>query len=340
MELSRGQEEYLLELLNAEYTIAPEYRQGIKDAVSKYSGCTYDDDDLEFLVDNPQSLSAIMRLNTTDSLPIFKKYFTLWCNMLEYNIFDTDTMMVATIINPDPTSREKLLQIIDNDDHYQINPVPEIRYMNAPRSLEALSNYTNHSGPIVSAFTYQTFYHLMTSFLTFAEEGENHFAPAATAQADYPTRLAEAITYSLSRQSSWQDLRQKALQLPLISSTYVFNDRSQGLILPSNIEFINYLNAQPFKKPKTRQTAPAESPFGFIDRLFKPNIVKPKGFKLPVLAPNPFIANKRYKGTAMPNHSHSGPFTKTTASKMPPPKKKQSRFNVTPPFTFSPFKRR
>ena len=113
MELSRGQQEYLLALLSAEYTIPEPYRDSVKEAIERYSTTQYTDDELDFLLSTPQSLAAVLLLNTTDSLQTFARYFALWANCMEYNALDGNSLMEATLINPDPTSRQKLLQIID-----------------------------------------------------------------------------------------------------------------------------------------------------------------------------------------------------------------------------------
>ena len=67
MELTRGQQEYLLELLSAEYTIPEPYRDSVKEAIKRYSSAQYSDDELDFLLSAPQSLAAVLLLNTTDS---------------------------------------------------------------------------------------------------------------------------------------------------------------------------------------------------------------------------------------------------------------------------------
>ena len=280
MELTRGQQEYLLELLSAEYTIPEPYRDSVKEAIKRYSSAQYSDDELDFLLSAPQSLAAVLLLNTTDSLQAFARYFALWANCIEYNALDGNSLMEATLINPDPSSRQKLLQVIDTGDHYQVVPAPELRYMPNPRQQETLNLEQSPTrrlkpAPLASALSYRTLEGLMHEFLSYADQ--NDVLPTANRQQnpqDYLYRLEQELQRTASKQFSWSDLRQQALQLPLINSTYQWNDRQDGLIVPSNIAFINHLNALPVKghhntipvqQSRPTQAAPA-SPFRVIDQ--------------------------------------------------------------------------
>ncbi len=282
MELSRGQQEYLLALLSAEYTIPEPYRDSVKEAIERYSTTQYTDDELDFLLSTPQSLAAVLLLNTTDSLQTFARYFALWANCMEYNALDGNSLMEATLINPDPTSRQKLLQIIDTGDRYQVVPAPELRYMPTPRQQETLELEQNPTrrikpAPLVSALSYRTLDGLMREFLTYADQKD--VLPAAGERQDgkdYLYRLDQELQRTASKQFTWSELRQQALQLPLVNSTYQWSDRQDGLIVPSNIAFINHLNALPAKghhtsasaQPKRPAQAAPASPFRLIDQFF------------------------------------------------------------------------
>ncbi len=336
MELSRGQQEYLIELLSGEYLIDEQWREPLKYAIAQHSTCIYDDDELEFLVSSPQSLSAVMRLNTTSSLDIFSKYFALWLNALEYNALDTNSLMEATIVNPDPTSRQKLLQILDIGEDYQIVAVPEIRYMTTPRANDKLSDESMHERrlrpiPIVSAFSYNTFRQLLEAFLTFAQKGEDLLNPFSRANAlEYARDLEDALAYTYENQSTWQKLRQRSLELPNINSTYLFPQREQGLMLPGNIEFINYLNAQPPKQTisKTHSTSQNHA-FSSIDRLLMQNPLSQFKLNAPKL---PSFAFFRPKNSVAPTvaqqHFNGKNFfnLKTPSFKAPSVHLKQQRF--------------
>lgn len=316
MELSRGQQEYLLELLSAEYTIPEPYRDSVKEAIQRYSTTSYTDEELDFLMSTPQSLAAVLLLNTTDSLQAFARYFALWTNCMEYNALDSNSLMEATLINPDPTSRQKLLQVIGTGDHYQVVPAPELRYMPTPRQQEALALEQSPTrrlkpAPLASAFSYRTLEDLMHEFLTYADQKD--VLPAAGERQDpknYLYRLDQELQRTASKQFTWSDLRQQALQLPLVNSTYQWNDRQDGLIVPSNIAFINHLNALPAKghhastttqpkRPAQTQAAPA-SPFRFIDQfiaqLSPRRMMKNLGqMRPPKLPPFPFPAPNKQR---------------------------------------------
>lgn len=363
MELSRGQQEYLLELLSAEYVIPQKYRDSLKAAIKRYATVNYTDEELDFLLDTPQSLAAVLLLNTTDSLETFARYFALWANCVEYNALDANSLMEATLINPDPSSQQKLLQIIDTGEQYQVIPAAELRYMSKPRPQERLSTEPNPTrrlmpSPMASALSFRSLEGLMEEFLSFADQ--KAIAPSATRQLDsedYVAYLEKELARTQSTQYTWSQLRERAMQLPLISSTYQWIDRLQGLIVPSNIAFINHLNALPIKshRPTTVRPAQSSSPFQKVDQLmaqFSPKrlmqnlrTLRPPrlpAFPFPGQHQHSYPPNNGYNhaahhmnaptyaapnddltiaSTALPNTPHSEPATFTTNSKMPPSKK-------------------
>ena len=303
MKLSNGQKEYLLELLSGEYFLPAEYRPYLKEAINRYSTCRYSSEDLDFLTGLPISLTADLYLNNSSSLNSFIKRFALWLNVLEYNIYDDSPKTIAFLLNPDPSSAQKLLQIISDQENIQVISVAPIQFQAQTRSNPAITTISGerrlHTPALACIWDYQQINELLADFLTFANQNPGKIPGDYS---NYLDMLESSLNRTKKMRFSWLNLRSKAQNFAQISPDYVFAQRSLGLIMPSNLEFINLVNSQA-QAPKPKPQAPAfTNPFAPEIRLFqkfKSNL------KLP--APQAFSA----KAPGMNTFKLPSPFSKS-----------------------------
>lgn len=312
MELNQGQRNYLLELLNCEYIIPTEYYPSMASAIARYATANYTNEEIDFLLQTPQSPSATLMLNTTKSLPAFARSYALWLNCLEQNIYENNPLVESILLNPDPTSKAKLLQVIrhenENGYQYQIIPASNMIYTNRPRPQEEpLTPYDSNRRlkptPLISTWTNETAQSLLADFLNFAGHSQ-FFQQSPTSRENQQNQMSDNSNGILPKQLSWQELRNRSRLLLTMNSTYVSPDQEQGLITPSNISFINYLNTQPLKKTPPRKVsrpAPKSAPPGRLFQQLKatlPNIKQ---------SMKPFISSRRNNSRPLhykKNHSN------------------------------------
>ena len=178
--------------------------------------------------------------------------------------------------------------------------------------------------------------------------------------------MEKELQRTSAQQYTWSELRERAQQLPLVANTYQWSKRSEGLIVPSSIAFINYLNALPAKTHHHTTARPQQtgyaSPFHTVDQVMaqlspKRLLQNLRNLRPPRLPAFPFPGQpKPYHGHhssgmtpphdaayysepsdltaasgAMPNSPHSEPATFSSASKMPPAKKVHRTMPQPPP---------
>ncbi|MEQ6050779.1 hypothetical protein U2I53_17120 [Lysinibacillus capsici] len=128
MNISIGQREYLLEILNYEYVIPNEFHGCIKDAMKKYAtNSRYSEATIDSMLKKPQSMATSIGAIRDNNLSLFRGKFAEWLACIEYNALKNKGIVLMTIINPDPTSKADLLHIIKKGDKYEAIPGPDIK---------------------------------------------------------------------------------------------------------------------------------------------------------------------------------------------------------------------
>ena len=262
MRLTKGQMEYMLELLSGEYFLPKEYQIYVKDAVKHYGIRRYSEEELDFLVSLPQSLTADFYLNQA-SFKQFCQRFLLWVNVLEYAIYDERTDTIAFLPNPDWSSPYKLFKITCQKENIQIVAVPLIALTNTSKAKIAKTNKNGHF--LTSHWEEEQIRELLEDFLAFAKRNTLKIPHDGS---DYLSILEDNIKRTKEMRTSWLKLRENAPCFTQIEPNYTFSQRDLGLITPSNIEFISLLNSR--SKTRQRQNAPAvTNPFAPEIRLLQ-----------------------------------------------------------------------
>jgi hypothetical protein len=128
MNISIGQREYLLEILNYEYVIPNEFHACIKDSIKKYATKSrYSEATIDSMLKKPQSLATSISAIRENNLSFFRGKFAEWLACIEYNALKNKGIVLMTIINPDSTSKADLLHIIKKGDKYEAIPGPDIK---------------------------------------------------------------------------------------------------------------------------------------------------------------------------------------------------------------------
>ncbi|MCJ0931914.1 hypothetical protein MST22_12200 [Virgibacillus halodenitrificans] len=128
MNISIGQREFLLEILNYEYVIPNEFHVCIKDAIRKYATNTrYSEATIDSMLKKPQSMATSIGAIQDNNLSLFRGKFAEWLACIEYNALKNKGIVLMTIINPDSTSKADLLHIIKKGDKYEAIPGPDIK---------------------------------------------------------------------------------------------------------------------------------------------------------------------------------------------------------------------
>jgi len=128
MNISIGQREYLLEILNYEYVIPNEFHVCIRDAIKKYAtNSRYSEATIDSMLKKPQSIEASIGAIRDNNLSLFRGKFAEWLACIEYNALKNKGIVLMTIINPDSTSKADLLHIIKKGDKYEAIPGPDIK---------------------------------------------------------------------------------------------------------------------------------------------------------------------------------------------------------------------
>jgi len=329
MKLSLGQKDFLLELLYGEYTCCPTNQYALRQAIARYATVNYSEAELDFLTQRPQSFSAMFYYSGANA-SLLQKHFMLWLNLLEYNLCDHRKETLFYCINPDPTGKEKLFRAIRKQDDVLFIPSKPLYFSKIPRdSLEI----TNDSSPLRSCFDLACCNELFQAFLNIA----NHTTLDLSAMQDLALSadyLKNESDYTQNYLCSWQELCQKTQKLFTIAPNYCFSAKENGLLLPSDIAFLAFLNTKKRHKspvPITASPVPQLLPFSFFKRIkqatsflsvqapqhIKPKITKQHMFfapaifsqKSPVIAP-PFPFRKPKHCTPHRNvcrYDHSAP---------------------------------
>lgn len=196
MSLTAGQKQYLLELFSHEYVLTAEQQPAVRQAICRYATTVYDQQELDFLLSLPQSPAICLYYQCGRQR--FARQYALWLNCLEHSIFQELEGLEAILVNPDPTSSEKLLAVIRQEEEaLEVLPLPQLKFSNQPQSAGC------------SRWTLQEARASMGQFLQYAYKGAN-------CQAD-----AEALT--------WCDFLQQARLFPMVKETYIFTAYGQGL---------------------------------------------------------------------------------------------------------------
>lgn len=202
MSLTAGQQEYLLEMLSHEYVLSAQQQPLIRQAICRYATTVYDQNELDYLVSMPQSPAACLYYQC--SKQSFARQYGLWLNCLEHAIFQEIDGLQAILLNPDPTSSEKLLAILSqNNGQEEVIPLPQLKF----------SKQQQVAG--CSRWTLQECRYSMQQFLQFAHQG------TACLQ-------AEPLT--------WSDLLQQAHLFSLVKPSYTFVSADKGIARPSNYQ--------------------------------------------------------------------------------------------------------
>lgn len=128
MNISIGQREYLLEILNYEYVIPNEFHVCIKEAIKKYAtNSRYSEATIDSMLRKPQSMATSIGAIRDNNLSLFRGKFAEWMACIEYNALKNKGIVLMTIINPDSTSKADLLHIIKKGDKYEAIPGPDIK---------------------------------------------------------------------------------------------------------------------------------------------------------------------------------------------------------------------
>jgi hypothetical protein len=128
MDISVGQREFLLEILNYEYVIPNEIHVCIKDAIKKYAtNSRYSEATVDSMIKKPQSMATSIVAIRDNNLSLFRGKFAEWLACIEYNALKNKGIVLMTIINPDSTSKADLLHIIKKGDKYEAIPGPDIK---------------------------------------------------------------------------------------------------------------------------------------------------------------------------------------------------------------------
>lgn len=229
MQLTSGQQEYLLELLSYEYVIPEEYSEAVKNAIRRYATASYTDEELDFLVSSPQSLAALLSYHSPRQMQAFANQYALWLNCLEQSIYQDDPTLEAIIINPDPTSDQKLLAVHQKEDTYQVNPVPQLMFS---------AGENQHRSLYHSQWSYQDAMKSLEHFMDYAHQEQRY------------SQLE-------SRTLSWPQLFQQAKLFTMVKDGYVFADKAMGLLTPSNLQFLQQLaGTLQSQRPKTAKSRP------------------------------------------------------------------------------------
>jgi len=293
MRLSCGQKEYLLELLYGEYYLQEEYHSLLFDAIHRYAIRKYTNEEIQLLCKNHQSLTSALYLKHT-TFSDFRRFFYLWLNLLEYNICIDDKKTITCVLNPDPFSKVKLLRLIKNNGSLYLLPLTPIHYSQTARKnlLLPQAQLQNNTSPLLSFLTQQDAETLLRQFLTIAKN--THLASNySLCGEDYLQYLAEQFACTQKYIFSWSTLYQKAQHLFTIDENYLFTQKEQGLLLPSNIHFLNTVNAHTAPRHHTNIS---NSPKTFFTNPLLLQKLKsalchppalPCSFKLPPQAPQP-----------------------------------------------------
>lgn len=197
MSFTAGQHQYLLELLSHEYVLTADQQPVVRQAICRYATTVYDQAELEFLLTLPQSPAACLYYHC--STRQFSQQYSLWLNVLEHAICQEMPGLEAVLLNPDPTSSQKLLALCRNSD-YCLEAVPLSQLWFAPACADASAQQTpNADDGTRSRWTLQDARHSFRCFLQLAHCG---MGPVE----------AEPLT--------WCDLLQQARLFPMVKDTY------------------------------------------------------------------------------------------------------------------------
>ncbi|MBY0147747.1 hypothetical protein [Neobacillus niacini] len=128
MNISIGQREYMLEILNYEYVVPNEFHACIKDAIKKYAtNSRYSEATIDSMLKKPQSMATSISAIRDNNLSLFRGKFAEWLACIEYNALKNKGNVLMTIINPDSTSKADLIHIIKKGDKYEAIPGPDIK---------------------------------------------------------------------------------------------------------------------------------------------------------------------------------------------------------------------
>lgn len=198
MSIHAGQQQYLLELLSHEYVLTEEEKPVVRQAICRYATTVYDQSELEFLLTLPQSPTACLYYPC--NIQQFSMQYSLWLNLLEYAIYSDSTDLESVLLNPDPTSAEKLLAIHRNaDNNLEIIPLPQLQF------ISSTSNSKKQHTTNISQWTLQE---ARTSFQLFLQLARSNGEPVN----------AESL--------SWCELLQQARLFSLTKDTYLFSASS------------------------------------------------------------------------------------------------------------------
>lgn len=247
MNLTDFQQEFLLEILSGEYFISESCQNALKDAVKRYASADYTSEDIAFLASLPQSLTADLYLYHRRSFKSFSDRFLLWLNILEYDLTDSAENTLAYLINPDPTSKEKILRLSRDDDRLVINAVPTLYFAKAEQMPDTSFRRS------LSLVTFKEAEYLLRDFLNFASQNP---AKIPSAHTDYLLSMEDNLKRTKKHRLSWTELRQKMQDFPAENEEYTFLDRSLGLITPSTLQIISLLGAKPLQSAVKRRPNP------------------------------------------------------------------------------------
>lgn len=244
MNLTHAQKEYLLELLSSEYLPTEAYLPILRQAIQEYQTTDYTTEELDFLSSLPLSLTADLYLTHNQPFSHFASRFALWLNTIEYNMCDENPNALY-LINPDPTSRAKIIRLEKANDTYTYRSAPPLYFHHDPRKAMTLApTELSYQSPLCSIWDYSTVENLLQSFLNFAKQNP---AKIPDTHQDYLFTLEDNLKRTKEKRFIWEELHQKALTMPTTEDDYVFLDRSQGLITPSTLQFISLINSKPVK---------------------------------------------------------------------------------------------
>ncbi len=322
MNLTHAQKECLLELLSSEYLPAEAYHPALRQAIQEYQTTNYTTEELDFLSSLPLSLTADLYLTHNQPFSHFASRFALWLNAIEYNMCDEDTNALY-LINPDPTSRAKIIRLEKANDNYTYRSAPPLYFHHDPRKAMPLTPAEpSCQAPLCSIWDYSTAENLLRSFLNFAKQNP---AKIPDNHQDYLFTLEDNLKRTKEKRFFWEELRQKAPAIPTVEDDYIFLDRSQGLITPSTLQFISLINSKPVKTIIKRVAKPQASFAPFIGENSFASKLK-NIFKHPPTAPQPF-PHKRHNFT-LPrptiNFAHLVPKSHTAPGYPPKPHRAQT----------------
>lgn len=231
MSLTTGQKEYLLELLSHEYVLTEDQQLVIRQAICQYATTVYDQQELDFLISMPQSLAACLYYQ--GGKQSFSRQYALWLNCLEHSIYQEIDGLQAVLINPDPTSSQKILAIVEKEEcDLEVIPLPQLKFINQQQTTDC-SRWT-----LIEA---------RESFFLFMQYAHN--------SSSY-TQTNESMT--------WTELLQQARLFTMVKETYVFSGRAAGLPKPSTWQQLNQLTVPHTPKATNKRSwiyQPPANPF-------------------------------------------------------------------------------